>query len=447
MTATVPLTRAQRLLATGLVLGVTLVAFEVTAVVTAMPTISEQFGGDSLFGVTSAAYTLANMVALVAAGELVDRRGAAFPYLACIGTFVIGLLTAAAATSMPWMVVARTLQGLGSGGLAPIAYTLVHRAFPAERQPTMFAVLSAGWVLPSLFAPAVSGALVDTVGWRWVFLGIVPLAALVAAMAIGPMRRFGPVDMARPPSRVMHAVVAAGGVGAVATGLQAADLRLAVPLTVGGAVAAVRALRTLFPRGTVRAASGLPAILASRILLTATFMGVDGFVPLAVARIHGASPLVQGFTIIGAAVMWTAGQWWRARRPGIEPHRAVRNGFLVLGVGVVLVVPVLWSWWPLALVFVGWSVGGLGMGLAFNPTTMASTLYATEGRQGEVASQLSLADSLGFSVMGAVGGGWVALADRSTFPIAAAIGIGFALAACGSAIGVAASRRIVAPAA
>ena len=62
----------------------------VTAVVTALPTISEEFGGDSLFGVTSAAYTLANMVALVAAGELVDRRGAAFPSLPRTGTFVFG---------------------------------------------------------------------------------------------------------------------------------------------------------------------------------------------------------------------------------------------------------------------------------------------------------------------------------------------------------------------
>ena len=440
-----PLTRAQRLLAAGLVLGVTLVAFEVTAVVTAMPTISDELGGDSLFGLTSAAYTLANMVALVAAGEMVDRRGAAFPYLVCIGTFVAGLVAASVAPSMHWMVAARTLQGLGSGGLAPIAYTLVHRAFPADRQAKIFAVLSAGWVLPSLFAPAVSGALVDTVGWRWVFLGIVPLAVLVAAMATPPMREFATEPSPqRSPSRVPHAVVAAAGVGAVATGLQTANPWVAALVTAAGAVAAVRALRRLLPNGTFRATTGLPAILSSRVLLTATFMGVDGFVPLAVARIHGASPLAQGFVIIGAAVMWTVGQWWRAHTPGIAPSRAVRSGFLFLAAGVVLVVPVLWAGWPLPLVFVGWSVGGLGMGLAFNPTTMASTTYAKEGRQGEVASQVSLADSLGFSAMGAIGGGWVALADRSTFPITAAIGTSFVLAIACATAGIIASGRIVA---
>jgi len=58
-----PLTAAQRLLAAGLVLGVTLVAFEVTAVITALPTITDELSGDSLYGVTLAAYTLANLVA------------------------------------------------------------------------------------------------------------------------------------------------------------------------------------------------------------------------------------------------------------------------------------------------------------------------------------------------------------------------------------------------
>jgi MFS family permease len=440
-----PLTRAQRLLAVGLVLGVTLVAFEVTAVVTAMPTIADVLDGDSLFGLASASYTLATMVALVAAGELADRRGAALPYLLSIGTFIAGLALAAAAPSMVWVVIARTMQGIGSGGLAPIAYTLVQRAFPVERHATMFAVLSAGWVLPSLFAPAVSGLLVDTVGWRWVFLGIIPLAVLVAALATPPMRHFGPTTSERPPTRIGHAVVAAAGIGALATGVRADSVWLAVPLTLVGAVLGLRALRHLLPSGTGRGSRGLPAILASRLLATATFMGVDAFVPLGVARIHGASPTVQGFVIIGAAVMWTVGQWVRARRPGIEPHRAIRNGFAVLAVGVVLTAPVLWDRWPLALVFVGWSVGGLGMGLVFNPTTIASTKYAVDGRQGQVASQVSLADSVGFSVMGAIGGGWVALADRTDFTIQGALGVNFALAALCGAAGVVVARRIVLP--
>ena len=365
-----PLTRAQRLLAVGLVLGVTLVAFEVTAVVTAMPTIADVLDGDSLFGLASASYTLATMVALVAAGELADRRGAALPYLLSIGTFIAGLALAAAAPSMVWVVIARTMQGIGSGGLAPIAYTLVQRAFPVERHATMFAVLSAGWVLPSLFAPAVSGLLVDTVGWRWVFLGIIPLAVLVAALATPPMRHFGPTTSERPPTRIGHAVVAAAGIGALATGVRADSVWLAVPLTLVGAVLGLRALRHLLPSGTGRGSRGLPAILASRLLATATFMGVDAFVPLGVARIHGASPTVQGFVIIGAAVTWSIGSALVSKMPNLRPQRSALTGFAFIAVGIASTSLVVSDSWPLWTTFLTWCLAGFGMGLLFIPTSV-----------------------------------------------------------------------------
>ncbi|MEO6158653.1 MAG: MFS transporter, partial [Ilumatobacteraceae bacterium] len=135
----VPLTSTQRVLAIGLVLGVTLVAFETTAVITALPTITDELGGDSLYGVTLAAYTLANLVALVAAGELADRRGPTLPYMVSVATFITGLLIAAAAPSMVVVVIGRVLQGAGTGAFGTIAYLLVRRAFPEERQATMYA--------------------------------------------------------------------------------------------------------------------------------------------------------------------------------------------------------------------------------------------------------------------------------------------------------------------
>jgi len=89
------LDRQQRLMAIGLVLGVTMVAFEITAVITALPTITDELHGDSLYGVALACYTLANLVALVVTGELTDRYGPAKPYLASLVVFAAGLIVAA----------------------------------------------------------------------------------------------------------------------------------------------------------------------------------------------------------------------------------------------------------------------------------------------------------------------------------------------------------------
>lgn len=437
-----PFHAEQRLLATGMVLAVMLVAFEVTAVITALPTITDELGGDSLYGVSLAVYTLANLVALVAAGELADRRGPAIPFALSIVTLVVGLVVAAAAPSMTWIVVGRALQGAGTGGFSPIAYMLVKRAFPADRQPMMYAYLSAGWVLPSLFAPALSGWITDTFGWEWVFLGLIPFALAVGVLAVRPMLRYGPVPFDRIGSKVPTALMAALGIGALVLGLQFANLLATAVTTIAGISLAVPALRRLLPAGVVGARAGLPAIIACRILATAAFLGADSFIPLAADRIHGASPTVQGFVIIGAALSWTLGQWVRARKPPADTARAVQVGFFVLAFGLLLVLPVLWEGWPLWATFAAWSVGGLGVGLLYNPATVAAMSYATDGREGEVSSQVTLADSVGFSLMGGIGGATVAMADRTSWPLTSALATNFALAIGLALLGMIAARRV-----
>ena len=121
----------------------------------------------------------------------------------------------------------------------------------------------------------------------------------------------------------------------------------------------------------------------------------------------------------------------------------MRTGFLVLALGLAMVVPVLWSWWPLWAVFPAWAVGGLGIGLLYNPATVAAMSYAVGGREGEVSSQVTLGDAVGFSLMGGIGGATVAIADRTSFTLNAALGTNFALAIALALLGVVACRRVV----
>ncbi len=438
-----------RLLAVGLVLGVTLVAFETTAVITALPTITDELGGDSLYGVALAAYTLANMVSLVAAGRLADRKGPLPTFLVSVAVFVVGLVVSAVAPTMAVVVLGRTLQGAGGGGFGPVAYLLVKRAYPADRQATMYVWLSAGWVLPSLVGPAFGGVVTDHLGWRWVFAGIVPIALVVGAVSGSQMRHFGPtsatsdpVELAADRRRIATAGLAATGVAIVVVGLRSPAWPVAVGAVLVGGLLAARTLRRLLPAGMLRAARGQPAVLSCRMLATATFMGVDGFVPLAADRIHGASPMVQGFSIVGAALTWTAGQALIARRPDVRPASAVRLGFVVLGLGALLATPVLWAQWPLWAVFLGWAVGGLGMGVLYNPTTVAAMSYASDGNEGDTGGQMQLTDSLGFSLMGGVGGAVVALADRTAITLTTAIAACFVLALVCAGLGAVAARGV-----
>jgi MFS family permease len=430
-----PLTREQRMLAIGLVMGVTLVAFEMTAVITALPTISDELGGESLYGVALAAYTLADVVALVVAGELADRRGPTLPYVLSLCTFVVGLIVAASAPTMGVIVLGRALQGAGTGGLAPIAYIMVSRAFPDDRKASMFAFLSAGWVLPSLVAPAFGGLITDHASWRWVFLCIVPFAIAVAVLATRPMRAYGPILTEHAPTRVPTAALAAIGIGAVTYGAQDDRLIVTLVLCIAGAAVALPALHKLLPTGTMIAAVGLPAVIACRSLATAAFLGVDSFVPLAAHEIHGTSAVLQGFLIVGGAVSWTVGQLWRSRRPGASTAQATRNGFVLLALGALLTWPVVFAGWPLWATFLTWCVGGLGMGLLFNPTSVAAMSYARAGQEGIVSGQTHLADSLGFSLMGGYGGALVAAADRGSWSMTNALSVCMLSAVTLAAIG------------
>jgi MFS family permease len=438
----------RRTLAVGLVLSTSLVAFEVTSVLTALPTISDELDGDSLYGATLAAYMLANLVGLVASGEQADRHGPRRPFIVCITVFVIGLVVAGIANDMVIVLLGRIVQGAGAGGLAPITFALIGRVWPADGRATILAWVSAGWVLPSLVAPGLAGWITNEIDWRWVFIGIAPLAIITALVVVSAMGSL-PIDphlsSARDrSSRVPLALGLALGVGLVIGGVQSPDAAVAVVSTAVGVTVAMTSFRRLMPPGTLRARPGLPAILACRSLATAAFLGADSFIPLAADRIHGASATVQGFVIIGAALAWSVGSALSSRRdsPERDLARTSRGGFLLLIIGLAGVLPVLSADWSLLTTFFTWCIAGLGMGLLFVPTSAAALEYADSGTEGTIGSQINLADNVGFALMGGLGGATVAASDRTQWPLSHALASNLIMAILFGFLGLLLARRI-----
>ncbi len=115
-----------------------------------------------------------------------------------------------------------------------------------------------------------------------------------------------------------------------------------------------------------------------------------------------------------------------------------------MAVGLAAAVPVLAAGWPLWATFFGWAIGGFGMGLLFTPTTVTAMSHAKEGAEGLVSSQVNLADAVGFSAMGGIGGAMVAVSERTSLPLAGALGINFALAIALAGVGIICAGRIVA---
>ena len=151
---------------------------------------------------------------------------------------------------------------------------------------------------------------------------------------------------------------------------------------------------------------------------------------------------MQGFVIIGAALAWSLGSAISTRRTHIPVRRSAAIGFALLAAGIVATAPVLRVDWPLGATFASWCLGGLGMGFLFNPTSAAAMGWAGPGRGGRVGSQINLADSLGFALMGGVGGATVAVADRTSWRLDHALAVNFGLALVVAVLGAVASRGV-----
>jgi MFS family permease len=380
---------------------------------------------------------LGSVVGIVAAGREADRRGPAAPFVAGVVLFGSGLAVAGLAPSMGVLVAGRVLQGIGAGAVPSVAYATIGRSLPEELRARMMAVLSTAWVAPGLAGPAISAEVARLFGWRWVFLGLLPVVAVAGAIAVPALIRLGPPAAAQAREhRLTDGLRAAAGATMVLAGLSLAAGSGAVPgglaLIAAGGVAGLPALRRLVPAGTLTGRPGLPATIASRGMLTFAFFGADAYVTLAVTAVRHRSPVVAGLAVTGATVAWTAGAWVQARLSSVwEGRRMVRVGLVIILTGIAGMVLVLLPAVPVAEGLAAWTVAGLGMGLAYAPLSLMMLQKALPGQEGQASASLNLADVLGTAIGIGVGGAAVAAAAgrdlrvglAAAFAVAAAVGL------------------------
>jgi MFS family permease len=427
----------RRALTVGLVLTITFVASEALAVVTVMPLAARDLGGLRLYGWVFSGFMLGSVVGIVAAGREADRRGPAVPFVAGVVLFGSGLAIAGLAPSMGVLVAGRVLQGMGAGAIPSVAYAAIGRSLPGPLRARMMAVLSTAWVAPGLAGPALSAEVARAFGWRWVFLGLLPVVAVAGSIAVPALVRLGPPGSAQTREhRLTDALRTAGGATMILAGLSLAAGSRALlaggALLLAGAAVGLPALRRLVPAGTLTARPGLPAAILIRGLLTFAFFGADAYVTLAITAIRHRSLVVAGIAVTGATLSWTTGAWVQARLSDTwEGRRLVRAGLVIVLAGIAGMILVLRPSVPVAVGLAAWTVAGLGMGLAYAPLSLMMLRMAPAGREGRLSASLNLADVLGTAIGIGVGGAAVAagadgrlgLGLTAAFAAAAAVGV------------------------
>ncbi|WP_395295992.1 MFS transporter [Kitasatospora hibisci] len=416
-----------RALTLGIVSVVLLLAFEATAVNTAMPVAARRLDGLGLYAFAFSGYFTTTLFALVVSGQWCDRRGPLQPLFTGVAVFGAGLVVAGAAPGMWVFVAGRAVQGLGGGLVIVALYVVVGRAYPERLRPSVFAAFSAAWVLPSIVGPVVSGAVTQHLGWRWVFLAV-PVLILLPLAVMGPALRRS--ERAQPAAtgaafdgrRTLLAAMAAVGAGLLQYAGQRLDLLGLLPAAAGAALL-VPAVLGLLPAGTLRAGRGLPTVILLRGVAAGAFFAAEAFIPLMMVTQRGLSPTLAGLTLTSGGLSWALGSTLQGR-PGAERYREamIRGGFVLTAVAIagaaLVLVPAVPAW----VAAVAWGVGGIGMGLAVASISVLMLRLSAPEDAGANSASLQMSDALGNVLLvglagvlfAALGGGSLAAAQEGT---------------------------------
>ncbi len=414
------LSRRRRRLVLGICsLSLLIVGLDTTIVNVALPAIHASFHASlSELQWTIDAYTLVLGSLLMLAGSTADRIGRRRVFQTGLVVFSLASLLCALAPSLEWLIAARVLQAVGGAMLNPVAMSIVRNVFedPRERAQAI-GVWGAVFGISMALGPVLGGALVDSVGWRAVFLVNVP----VGIAAIGLTAWFVPESRAQHPRRIdpvgqvlvvlalsslVYAIIEAGTAGWLS-----AEIVSLFAVSIVSFAALIRyELHLEEPLLEVRFFRSAPFAGASAIAIC-LFAAIGGFLflnTLYLQEARGLSPLHAGLYTLPMAGMMCVAAPVSGRIVG---QRGARTPLLVGGVAVAVSALMLTTLTPItspALLIAAYLIFGLGSGLVNPPITNTAVSGMPASQAGVAAAVASTSRqvgmTLGVAVVGAIAG-------------------------------------------
>lgn len=267
------------------------------------------------------AFMLTMAIVIPTTGYLLQRFSTRTMYTAAMSLFTLGTLAAFLSSTLPLLVAARVVQASGTAMMFPLLMTTIMTVVPAEFRGRMMGRVSLVMAFAPAIGPVVSGLILDTLGWRWVFGLVLPIA--IATLIIGA-RLVPPVGTHEAtPFDTVSVVFSALGFGGLVYGLSligsataSAQITLTISLiigVVGLTLFVTRQIQLQKSSGAmldlrVFASANFTLSIAQFAVLSFAFFGAITVLPLYLQRVHELTALESGLILLpGSLAMGFAG--------------------------------------------------------------------------------------------------------------------------------------------
>ncbi len=391
-------------------LSIFLASVEGTVVATAMPTIVAELGGLAFYSWVFSVYMLASTTTGPIYGKLSDVYGRKRVYVFAMLMFLAGSLLCGQARSMEQLVLFRAVQGLGAGGVLPLAFTVIGELFSVSERARLQGWISGVWGVSSVIGPLIGGFLVDQVSWQWVFyLNLIP-GLLACAMVWLAWNRPAPARHERPKVDYAGAALLALGVLTLLIGLQELSSALGPALLVlsGLLFAALvfverRSTDPILPFHLFRERLFVVTLIHGLLAGWAMF-GSLNYVPLFVQGVLGTGATEAGISLTPMSLAWTVASIVGAQLLMRVGFRSMTMfGMVLLSVGALLMTTINAGSSVISIMIY---TGLMGMGMGFSVPAFLIAVQTSVPRKdmGAATSAVqfsrSIGGTIGVSVLG-----------------------------------------------
>lgn len=395
----------------AVMLSTGLVALDSTIIATAVPSIVRDVGGFAQFPWLFSIYLLTQAVTVPIYGKFADSLGRKPVMFVGIALFLLGSILCGVAWSMPALIVARALQGIGAGAVQPISMTIVGDLYTVAERARVQGYLAAVWGTSAVLGPLLGGVLSEYLSWRWIFYINLPLGAVAAWM----LARHFSERVTRSRHRVDYVGACLltvgfgllilgllqGGVAWPWTSIQSLTILVVGAATLGAFIVVERRAADPVLPLWVFSRRALAGGSLTAVCIGALSAGLNSYLPTYAEGVLGTDALVAGFALAAMAIGWPLAAGTSGRiylRIGFRDTALIGSVVVISGTALTtLLRPDSAVWAVAGAAF----VIGVGLGLTTSPILVSVQSVVGWDRRGVVTGANMFSRSLG----GAVGAG------------------------------------------